>query len=79
MAAFITAILAIILLLGAIITLRLVQASRDVRLVLIVIFTIAFSLSLGLLTNAKRGEVLAGTAAYAAVLVVFVSSDLGSG
>jgi hypothetical protein len=30
-----------------------------------------------LCTNARRAEVFAATAAYAAVLVVFVSGDLG--
>ncbi|KAF4467236.1 hypothetical protein FALBO_5895 [Fusarium albosuccineum] len=34
-------------------------------------FTIAFALSVGLMTNAKRAEIFAGSAAYAAVLVVF--------
>lgn len=41
-------------------------------------FTVFFALTLGLLTNAHRQEVFAATAAYAAVLVVFVSGDLAS-
>ena len=38
-------------------------------------FTVLFAASVGLLTNAKRAEMFASTAAYAAVLVVFVSGD----
>ena len=41
-------------------------------------FTILFALSVGLLTSAKKAEIFASTAAYAAVLVVFVSADLGN-
>jgi hypothetical protein len=38
-------------------------------------FTAAFALSITLLTGASRPEIFAATAAYAAVLVVFVSGD----
>ncbi len=41
-------------------------------------FTVGFAISVGLLTNARRAEVFAATAAYAAVLVVFVSGNLGN-
>jgi hypothetical protein len=34
-------------------------------------------MSVALCTNARKAEVFAATAAYAAVLVVFVSGDLG--
>lgn len=34
---------------------------------------------IGLPSNAKRSEMFAATAAYAAVLVIFVSGDLGRG
>lgn len=44
---------------------------------MIAAFTVLFAVSVGLLTNAKRVEIFAATAAYAAVLVVFVSGDLG--
>jgi hypothetical protein len=44
---------------------------------LLTVFTLLFAGSIGLLTNARRAEVFAATAAYAAVLVVFVSGDLG--
>ena len=42
---------------------------------LIGIFTVLFAGSVGLLTAASRAEVFAATAAYAAVLVVFVSGN----
>jgi hypothetical protein len=41
-------------------------------------FIVLFAGSVGLLTTAKRTEIFAATAAYAAVLVVFVSGNLGS-
>lgn len=40
-------------------------------------FVVLFGLSVGMLTNARRPEVFAAAAAYAAVLVVFVSGPLG--
>jgi hypothetical protein len=40
-------------------------------------WTILFAVSVGWLTNAKWEQVFAATAAYAAVLVVFVSGTLG--
>jgi hypothetical protein len=40
---------------------------------------VAFAGSLALFTNARRQDVFAATAAYAAVLVVFISGNLGSG
>ena len=40
-------------------------------------WTVLFAVSVGWLTNAKRDQVFAATAAYAAVLVVFVSGTLG--
>lgn len=36
-----------------------------------------FAACVGILTNARRDQIFGATAAYAAVLVVFVSSDLG--
>ena len=41
-------------------------------------FTILFAASVRVLTNARRAEIFAATAAYAAVLVVFVSSPSSS-
>lgn len=40
-------------------------------------FTSLFGVIIGLLTNARRAEVFASTAAYTAVLVVYVSTNLG--
>jgi hypothetical protein len=69
-------ILATILLIGAVVGLYLVKRPVT-RLVMISVFTVVFAASIGLLTNARRPEIFAATAAYAAVLVVFVSGNLG--
>ncbi|TGJ81571.1 hypothetical protein E0Z10_g7193 [Xylaria hypoxylon] len=74
--AYLSTILAVLLLFGAILILYKVN-SDDIKLGLISLFTLLFAASTGLLTNAKRSEVFASTAAYAAVLVVFVSGNLG--
>jgi hypothetical protein len=42
-------------------------------------WTVLFATCVGCLTNAKRDQIFAATAAYAAVLVVFVSGTLGAG
>ncbi|KAK3306112.1 uncharacterized protein B0T15DRAFT_534397 [Chaetomium strumarium] len=62
------------LLLGAIVALRVLE-DRDVQLGLIGIFMALFAISVAVLTNARRAEVSASTVAYAAFLVVFVSSS----
>ncbi|EHK50253.1 hypothetical protein TRIATDRAFT_280152 [Trichoderma atroviride IMI 206040] len=74
---YLSAILAALLLVGAIIILYRTK-SNDVKLGLLALFTTLFAASVGLLTNAKQAEVFGATAAYAAVLVVFVSGGLGS-
>lgn len=74
----ITIILAAILLEGAIVVLYFVT-SPNLQLGLIALFIVLFAASIGLLSNAKRSEMFAATAAYAAVLVVFVSGNLGGG
>ncbi|KAH4003979.1 hypothetical protein HBH70_064460 [Parastagonospora nodorum] len=74
--AWFSTFLAALLLIGAIVVLYTVH-SPDWRLGLIATFTTLFAGSVGLLTNARRVELFAATAAYAAVLVVFVSGDLG--
>lgn len=66
-----------VLLLGAIVVLRLVS-EENAQLGLIAMFTVLFAGSVGILTNARRAEIFATTAAYAAVLVVFVSSNSAS-
>lgn len=73
--AIISTIIAAVLLVGAIAGLYVEQRPKA-RLGMIAAFTAAFALSVILLTNARRAEVFAGTAAYAAVLVVFVSGNL---
>ena len=74
--AILNLILAAILLVGAIVNLYLVT-SPSAKLGLIAMYTALFALSVALCSNARRAEVFAATAAYAAVLVVFVSGDLG--
>ena len=77
-ACFVTAVnvlLAAALLFGAIYTLYYVD-SDQVKLGLIAGFTTAFALCVSLITNAGRGGVFGACAAYAAVLVVFVSGSL---
>jgi hypothetical protein len=67
---------AAVLLVVAIISLHSV-GSDSAKLGLVAMYTVVFALSVATLTNARRAEVFASTAAYAAVLVVFVSGDLG--
>jgi hypothetical protein len=58
----ISIVVAAILLVGAVVNLYIVQ-NNDVRLGLIGGYTTAFALSIGLLTNARRTELFASTAA----------------
>ncbi|KAM0418317.1 hypothetical protein ACHAPD_004676 [Fusarium lateritium] len=76
--AIINIVVAIILLVGSITSLYFVSSPAAI-LGMISAFTVAFALSVGLMTNAKRAEIFAGSAAFAAVLVVFVSSGDLSG
>lgn len=50
--------------------------STNIHIGLIVIFSSLFSAVVALLSDATNAEVMAATAAYAAVLVVFVSGNL---
>ena len=50
--------------------------STNIRIGLIVVFSTLFSAVVALVSDARNVEVMAGTAAYAAVLVVFVSGNL---
>jgi hypothetical protein len=52
--------------------------SQNMRLVVASVFVLAFSLFLSFLSRASNQEILGGSAAYAAVLVVFVGSALSS-
>ena len=74
----ISLILASVLLFGAIISLSVI-GSKPALLGLLCFWTILFALCVGLLTTAKSDQIFAGTAAYAAVLVVFISGNLGGG
>ncbi|KAH7161442.1 hypothetical protein EDB81DRAFT_644117 [Dactylonectria macrodidyma] len=79
MVAFVNIIFAIILLVGPITSLSYV-GSKAAVLGMICTFTVLFAVSLGFMTNAKRAEIFAGSAAYTAVLMVFVSNgDLSRG
>jgi hypothetical protein len=75
--AALSVLLAAILLVGAIVNLYLVQSNLK-RLGLIGVYTGMFAGSVGILTNARRAELFVSTAAYAAVLVVFVSGNLAA-
>jgi len=60
---------------GAIYNLHAVERDQ-VKLGLIAGYTTAFALCIALVTNARRSEIFGACAAYAAVLVVFVSGNL---
>lgn len=68
-------ILAAVLLFGAIYNLYYVT-NNERRLGLIAGYTVTFAACVGFATNARRSEVFGACAAYAAVLVVFVSGNL---
>ncbi|KAF2193950.1 hypothetical protein K469DRAFT_548266 [Zopfia rhizophila CBS 207.26] len=63
------------LLVGAITSLYYVEKASSL-IGLLAAFTTVFAGSIGLLTNARKVEVYAATAAYAAVLVVFIGNNL---
>ncbi len=70
--------MAIIFLIGAILGLYWVT-SPTAKLGMLSGLTVGFAGSLAMFTNARRQDVFAATAAYAAVLVVFVSGNLTTG
>jgi len=76
--AMIYIILAALLLFGAMFNLYYVQSNTK-RLAFITGYTVVFALCVGFLTNARRAEIFGACAAYAAVLVVFISGGLGGG
>jgi hypothetical protein len=71
-------VLAFAILFGAIYHLYSVTNPR-IKLGLIAFYTVSFAFCVGLVTNAQRSEVFGACAAYAAVLVVFVSGNFGGG
>ena len=68
---------AALLLIGSILALYFVK-KPDSKLGLVILFIVLFAIGLGLTTSASRDSIFAATAAYAAVLVVFVSGNLGN-
>lgn len=75
----ITTLSAAILLFVPIYVLYHTSASRpNVTMGLIAMFTVIFSLALAVMTTASRSEIFGASAAYAAVLVVFVSGDFAA-
>lgn len=74
--AIFSTILASVLLFGAIISLYIVK-NPHALLGMLSGWTVLFAACVGLLTNARRDQIFGATAAYAAVLVVFVSGNLG--
>lgn len=74
---FINVLLAASFLFGAIYNLYYVEKIQ-IKLGLIAGYTIAIALCLNFTTTAKRSEIFGVCAAYAAVLVVFVSSGFGN-
>lgn len=76
---FVSTILAACLLFIPIYSLYHVSKSKPGTVMgLIAMFTVLFAGTIALVTNARRGEIFGATAAYAAVLVVFVSGDFTS-
>lgn len=75
--AAISILFAAILLVVAIISLYVVN-DPTTKLGLVVAYTFVFALSIALLTNARRVEIYGAAAAYAAVLVVFISGNLST-
>jgi uncharacterized membrane protein len=60
---------------GSILALYFVT-DQDARLGLVIAFVVLFAIGLSICTGASRDSIFAGTAAYAAVLIVFVSGNL---
>ncbi|KIM92788.1 hypothetical protein OIDMADRAFT_139048 [Oidiodendron maius Zn] len=77
-ASLISTILAAVMLIAPVVILYEISSMRA-RLGIIAGFTVVFSLCMAGLTNAKRGDIFAATAAFAAVQVVFISSNISSG
>jgi hypothetical protein len=74
----ISVVVAAILVVVAIASLYVVS-NDAAKLGMVAAYTLLFAASTALMTTASRAEVYASTAAYAAVLVVYVSGDLGQG
>jgi len=71
--------LSAILLIGAIVCLLSISKTNvKLQIGMILLFTTLFAAVVGLLTNARKAELFGCTAAYAAVLGVFISGSFGS-
>lgn len=57
-----------------VVLLYVLKSPPGLKLTIILLFVAAFTVALSLMTNAKRHEVCAAAAAYAAVLVVFLAN-----
>ena len=68
--AWVSVLLAAALLIGAIVALYAVQTPKK-RLGLIATFTAMFAAGVGLLTNARRAELFAATAAWVSTCISF--------
>lgn len=53
------------------------MADDAARLGILLVFIIVFAFGVATTTSASRDSIFAATAAYAAVLIVFISGDLG--
>ncbi|KAK6353970.1 hypothetical protein TWF730_008390 [Orbilia blumenaviensis] len=65
-------LLAIVVLVGSMTTLYFVE-SKGLRLGLVWVFTFLFAISIFLMANLSKGEIFLATAAYCAILVVYIS------
>ncbi|KAF2268781.1 hypothetical protein CC78DRAFT_565240 [Lojkania enalia] len=74
---FVSTICIAIFLVGAVVGLYFVSSIRK-RLGMLGCFTVLFAATIAMLTNARRQDVFVATAAYAAVLVVFVSGNIAA-
>ncbi|KAH0268052.1 hypothetical protein KCU91_g9660, partial [Aureobasidium melanogenum] len=72
---WISVCLVVVWLVGAIVGLYFWQSNKG-RLILLSVLTLGFAFSILSLTTARRHDVFASTAGYAAVLVVFIGSTL---
>lgn len=63
-----------ILLILPVILLYVLHTSAGVKIGILIIFVVAFSITLSIMTRATRHEVFAASAAYCAVLVIFLGN-----
>ena len=75
----ITSLIFVLLVVPVVVMYKMTSVSRSQDSVftaigVLIIFTLLFSAAMGLLTVAKRHEIFAASAAYCAVLVVFISN-----